>query len=205
MFVNKLEVGNLATNCYIIGDVDNKKAVVIDPGGDADKILDVIKKHGFHVEFIILTHGHGDHIGGLEKVREATGAKVAVHKKDAPMLHSATANLSKFIGSGVELTTADIYLNGGESFTVGGLKLQIIHTPGHTPGGISIKIDNVIFTGDTLFAGSIGRTDFPGGSYKQLLDSIKKKLLNEPDDTKIFPGHGPESAIGEEKRFNPFL
>jgi hydroxyacylglutathione hydrolase len=205
MFVKRLEVGYLAANCYIIADAENKKAVIIDPGGDAEEILAVIDEHEFDVEYIILTHGHADHIAGLKKVKEATCAKVAVHEKDAGMLLSATENLSQFIGSGFMLSPADINLCGGERLTVADLTFEIIHTPGHTPGGISIKVNNMIFTGDTLFAGSIGRTDFPGGSYEQLLSSVKDKLLNEPDDVKVFPGHGPGSTIGQEKKSNPFL
>ncbi len=205
MFVKRLVVGYLAANCYIIGDTENKKAVIIDPGGDADEILAVVDECEFEVEYIILTHGHADHIAGLKKVKEATCAKVAIHEKDANMLLSAADNLSQHIGSGFVMSPADIYLYGGEKLTVGDLVLEIIHTPGHTPGGITIKINNMIFTGDTLFAGSIGRTDFPGGSYEQLLSSVKDKLLKQPDDVKIFPGHGPGSTIGQERKSNPFL
>ncbi|HHY41987.1 MAG TPA: MBL fold metallo-hydrolase [Thermoanaerobacterales bacterium] len=205
MFLKHLQVGFLDTNCYIIADEESKDAAVIDPGGDADNIIKVISDEKLMVKYIFLTHGHSDHIAALSKVKDATNAKVAIHNKDAHMLSSPKHNLSIFFGKGLTQPSADITLNGDEMFNLGKLVLKIIHTPGHTPGGISIQVDNIVFTGDTLFAGSIGRTDFPGGSLDELISSIKNKLLILEDDTKIFPGHGEPSTIAYEKSMNPFL
>lgn len=206
MFLKSLQVGMLSSNCYILGDEKNKKAVIIDPGGNAEDILSIVEKEGFTVELILLTHGHMDHMAGLEEVRAATGAKVAIHEDDAPMLLSSAQNLSEYMmGQKSSLAPAEIELKDAEKLSVGDLILEIIHTPGHTPGSISIKVDNIIFTGDTLFAGSIGRSDFPGGSFEQLMASIKTKLLIQNDDVVIYPGHGIRSTIKQEKATNPFL
>lgn len=205
MFLECLPVGPLASNCYIIADKKSKKAAIIDPGGDSNKILDVITKEQLTVEFIFLTHGHSDHIAALKEVKNATNAKIAIHEEDAPMLLSSQGNLSVYIGFGFTQPSADIKLKGNEKFQIGGLTLEILHTPGHTPGGICIKVNNMVFTGDTLFAGSIGRTDFPGGSYDELISSIKEKLMPLGDDMSVLPGHGEPSTIGAEKKMNPFL
>jgi hydroxyacylglutathione hydrolase len=205
MFLECLPVGPLASNCYIIADEKSKKAAIIDTGGDSNKILDVITREQLIVEYIFLTHGHSDHIAALKEVKNATDAKIAIHEEDAPMLLSPQGNLSIFMGAGFIQPSADIELQGNEEFHVGNLTLKIIHTPGHTPGGICIKVNNMVFTGDTLFAGSIGRTDFPGGSYGELISSIKEKLLPLGYDISVLPGHGESSTIGAEKKMNPFL
>ncbi|MDD4568816.1 MAG: MBL fold metallo-hydrolase [Tepidanaerobacteraceae bacterium] len=203
MFLECLQVGPLASNCYILAD--GNEAALVDPGGDSDLILKVIEREELKVKYIFLTHGHSDHIGALKDVKLATNAKIAIHENDAPMLLSAQDNLSIYLGDGFIQPSADIELKGDEKFYVGDLVLEIIHTPGHTQGGISIKSNNVIFTGDTLFAGSIGRTDFPGGSYTELINSIKTKLLPLGDHISILPGHGEQSTINREKHTNPFL
>jgi len=204
MFFKCIPVGFLAANCYILGDEKTKKAVIIDPGGDAQLILDVLDKNDLHAELIILTHGHPDHIGALQEIKDKTQAKTALHQSDEAILSGVRNRLqSQFEIKSIP--SVDMKLKGGEVLKVGEISLEIIHTPGHTPGGICIKVNDMIFTGDTLFAGSIGRTDFPGGSYEQIMDSINSKLLTQNDDTVIYPGHGDKSTIKREKATNPFL
>lgn len=200
-----MQVGNIETNCYIIYCRKTLQAAVIDPGDEAEKIIAAVNKNNLKVSFIILTHGHGDHIGALNEVRAATGAKVLIHSDDAGMLTNANKNLSVFIGASVVADKADRLLNEGDIIEIGDIKLKVIHTPGHTSGGICLFFDNTLIAGDTLFAQSIGRTDFPGGSYEQLIKGIKDKLFILPDDVKVFPGHGPATTIGLEKRMNPFV
>ncbi|MDK2835588.1 MAG: hydroxyacylglutathione hydrolase [Thermosediminibacterales bacterium] len=199
-----IPVGAYQANCYIIGCEKTQKGLVIDPGAEAKRIIQHIDKLGLKVEQIVLTHGHIDHIGGVEELRKTYKAKVAIHEADAPMLTDSMKNLSFYTENAIK-SSADVLLKHGDLLEVGQLKLKVIHTPGHTPGGICLLMDDIVFTGDTLFAGSIGRTDFPGGSYRQIIDSIKQKLLILKEETKVLPGHGPQSTIGEEKRMNPFL
>jgi len=195
----------MAANCYILADEENSLAAVIDPGGDPSLIMNEIKRQGFIVKWIILTHGHGDHIGGVSHLKKMSRAKVAIHENDKDMLTSSEKNLSVFMGDGFSEDPADVILKGGENLRLGDMVLEIIHTPGHTPGSISIKIGNILFTGDTLFKGSVGRTDFPGGSQRDLIDSIKHKLLTLGDDVRVYPGHGPVTSVEVEKRTNPFI
>lgn len=205
MFLKCLAVGPLAANCYIVADEESKEAIVIDPGGDADVILEIIEDKGLSVKYVILTHGHSDHIGGVKDIKDATDVIIAIHEKDCEMLTSPQKNLSLYVGLGFTQPTADIKLKGDEKLKIGELPVEILHTPGHTPGGICIKIKDIVFTGDTLFAGSVGRTDFPGGSYEELINSIESKLLPLGDHIKIYPGHGEASTLGREKLTNPFL
>lgn len=199
-------VGPWESNCYIIGCDQTKEGAVVDPGADAGRIMSRAKRLGLKINKIILTHGHPDHLSALDEVQSATGAKVYIHSADAGMLTDSRRNLSFYMGQSMEFQKADVLLNDGDRIQVGEITIEIIHTPGHTPGGISLKIaDDIIITGDTLFAGSVGRSDFPGGSHRQLINSIKTRLLKFPPNTKVFPGHGPASTIGEEMRYNPFL
>ncbi|MCG8400336.1 MAG: MBL fold metallo-hydrolase [Firmicutes bacterium] len=199
-------VGPMEANCYIIGCAETKEAAVVDPGAEGGRILSRLEKLGLQCKSIILTHGHMDHVGAINEVRQATDANVMIHSGDADMLTSPAQNLSLFMGSMLKFKKADRVLEDGDKVQVGNVLLEVIHTPGHTPGGICIKIKGGgIITGDTLFAGSVGRSDFPGGSHNVLINSIKTRLLNFPDDTKVYPGHGPESSIGAEKKYNPFL
>ena len=205
MKVLQLEVGSLGTNCYIAYCENTKKAVIIDPGGDAARILALVNREGLAVEAIINTHGHADHVLANVKVQEGTGAPIWIHSADANMLGSGSRNLSAYMGASTSCGAADRLLTDGEVLTIGDFTLKVLHTPGHTPGGISLLGDKVVFVGDALFAESIGRTDFPGGSYSQLIQSIKTKLMVLDDDVKAFPGHGPATTIGWERRQNPFI
>ena len=205
MKILQMEVGSLGTNCYIAYCENTKKAVVIDPGGDASRIMAAINREGLTVEAIINTHGHADHVMANIKVKEATGAPLWIHSADADMLGSGSRNLSAYLGGSVSCGTPDRLLAEGDILPVGDFTLKVLHTPGHTPGGISLLADKEVFVGDTLFAESIGRTDFPGGSYSQLIQSIKTKLMTLDDDVKAYPGHGPATTIGWERRQNPFI
>ncbi len=206
MIFRGLSLGMMDSNCYIIGCEETKEGAIVDPGADAIRILQKVDELGLKVVAIILTHGHIDHIGALSDVREATGAPAMIHADDAGQLTDAGKNLSAYVGSRVSTKAADRLLQDNDKIEVGKITLEVIHTPGHTRGGISIKCaPDVLITGDTLFAGSIGRSDFPGGNHAQLISSIKTRLLIFPDETRVYPGHGPSSTIGEEKKFNPFL
>ncbi len=193
MFIKMWPVGMLLTNCYVVGQVETREAMVIDPGTDreteAKKILKEIESNGFKIKYIVNTHGHPDHTGGNKIFREATDAPILIHEYDAPMLKGPFA---------------DRMLHDGDSVQVEGIVLRVLHTPGHSPGSITLIGNDVVFTGDTLFTGSIGRYDLPGGSLKEIKNSLKK-LMTLPDHMKVYPGHGPTSTIGEERKTNPFL
>lgn len=205
MKVLKMEVGMLGTNCYIAVNEEIGHGVVVDPGGDGDEIVAAIKKEGITIDAIFITHGHSDHIMGLNEVRKATGAKVYISAEDAEMLMKAGSNLSAYMGVAAAFDPADLFFKDGDTVTEAGLDFKVLATPGHTLGGVCLVCDDVVFCGDTVFAESIGRTDLPGGSYEQILNSIKEKILTLPDEVKLLPGHGPATTVGWEKRRNPFL
>ncbi|MDI9567594.1 MAG: MBL fold metallo-hydrolase [Bacillota bacterium] len=198
-------LGELATNCYLVICRDSKEAIVIDPGGDPAPVLDELEREGLKLRYIINTHGHMDHIEGNQSLQEATGAPILIHKEDAGMLTSPAQNLSLFVGPELVSPPPGRLLADGDEISWGKQSLRVLHTPGHTPGSISLAGGGVVFSGDTLFARSVGRTDFPGGSMGKLLVGIREKLLALPPETRVLPGHGPETTIGVEREKNPFL
>jgi glyoxylase-like metal-dependent hydrolase (beta-lactamase superfamily II) len=207
MILKTLVVGPFASNCYIVGSESSKHGIIIDPGAEAKLILSTVNDLGMTVSLILVTHTHIDHIGALAPVKEGTGAKFAIHEAEA------TAGLSMFSrmlssmsgGSFNQPPKPDRLLKDGDTIDIDDLSFTVLHTPGHSPGGISLYGHGILFSGDTLFNCGIGRTDFPGCSYEQIMDSIKNKLMTLPDETIVYPGHGPATTIGKEKRGNPFL
>ncbi|MDO4561058.1 MAG: MBL fold metallo-hydrolase [bacterium] len=206
MNIKRFPLGMLWTNCYLIWD-DAGDGFVVDPGGPAKEVEDFIRSHDIRVHWIILTHGHSDHIGGISDLRNLSENGVAIHSEDAECLTSASKNLSTYMGETVELPSAEKLLKEGDRLKVGKMTLDVIHTPGHTLGGICIVVtdgdEQILISGDTLFARSIGRSDLPGGDEDVLIESLKK-LDGLPDKLRVFPGHGPETTIGAEKQYNPY-
>ena len=208
MIIDKLVLGPFSTNCYIVGSESSRAGIIIDPADDAKTILDRVKGLELDIKIIILTHGHIDHVGALKAVKEATGAEMAIHTDDAKSLRGLRGWLQSFLVPGLTYPLPpppDRLLKDGDSINVAGLSFKVLHTPGHTPGGICLLGEGIVFSGDTLFNYGIGRTDLPGGSYNQLLESIRTKLMTLPDDTIVYPGHGPETIISAERQANPFL
>ena len=208
MLLATVVVTEFMTNCFILGDEQTHQAIVIDPGGDADKILSQIDTMGLKVMAIVNTHAHVDHIGAIRKIKEVTGAQIMMHEAELPLLQAAS-RMGRLFGIRIEQPPdPDRFLSEGEVISLGdGISLSVLDTPGHSPGGISLVTSDkkLCFAGDTLFAGSIGRTDLPGGDYHTLIASIKTKLLPLGDDMKVLPGHGPATTLGAERRYNPFL
>ncbi len=204
MIFKRLVVGPLSSNCYIVGSESNKEGMIIDPGDEAEVILRNVKDLGLEIRSIVLTHGHIDHIGALKEVKEATGAEVAIHADESQALQENSVNTLLGLSYPTPLP-ADRLLKNGDSMDIGDLHFLVLHTPGHSPGGICLLGEGVVFSGDTLFNCGIGRADLPGGNYSQLMNSIHTRLMTLPDDTVVYPGHGPETTIGTEHRENPFL
>lgn len=205
MIVRMLTVGPLATNCYLVGCPKTREALVIDPGGDPLAILAEAGRLALHVRQIVNTHGHFDHTMANQDVKRATGATISIHALDASMLTNPLASFSFWAGNLRPGPSADCLLQDGDEISAGTVRLTVAHTPGHSPGSISLIARQAVFTGDALFQGSIGRTDLPGGDYGQLIQSIKARLLVLPDETVAYTGHGPQTTIGQERRYNPFL
>ena len=205
--VKLLTVGELAVNCWFLINEDTKEALVFDPGDEAERIFAYAEDRSLTIRAILLTHGHADHMGGAEELRRLSGAKIYALSEEEPMLGNAKTNLSVFINRKVITLKADELLRDSQEFTIAGIMLKAYHTPGHTPGGCAYYCQEAgcVFSGDTLFCGSVGRSDFPGGSMGELVRSVKEKLFALPDGTKVHPGHGEDTSIEYEKKYNPFL
>ena len=204
MIVEKLVVGPFDTNCYIVGSESNREGMIVDPGDKAKEILKKVEDLQLDIKLIALTHGHIDHIGALKKIKEATGAEVAIHADDAGSLRKQP--LTIMLGLFYPIPPPpDRLLKDGDSIEVGDLHFAVLHTPGHTPGGICLLGEGVVFSGDTLFNYSVGRADLPGGNESRLMNSIQTRLMTLPDETIVYPGHGPDTTIGAERKGNPYL
>jgi len=205
MILKMLVVGPIQSNCYVVGCERTREAAVIDPGGDADRILITLAKDKLRCLYIINTHGHFDHSADNKRLKEVTGAQLLIHPADAPMI------LNQSRGGGMwglhvdNSPPPDRYLEEGDIIAIGDLSLKVLHTPGHSPGGISLVTDKIVFVGDTLFAGSIGRTDFPGGDQEGLIRHVRNKIFTLGDDVVVYPGHGPKTTVGRETKTNPFF
>jgi hydroxyacylglutathione hydrolase len=203
--VYMMEVGPLAVNAYLVEHTPTRKAVLIDPGGDGEAILGEIAGLGLTVEKILLTHGHFDHVGAVGLLRERTGAPVYVHPADVDRMTGARRQGMLFGLSVPDPPPPDVFVEEGDVVPFEDQEFLVVHTPGHTPGCVSYIVGKMAFVGDLIFAGSIGRTDLPGGNHGQLIESVRKKIFPLPDETVLFPGHGPTTTVGEEKRSNPFF
>lgn len=207
MRIESHALGPVMANCYLMYDEASRHGVVIDPGAEPKRVLSRIERLGLKVEAILLTHAHFDHIGAVEPVREKTGAPLYIHRLEGDWLKDPLKNGSGFWPGmePVRCREADCYLEGGESLDFFGQTIRVLHTPGHSPGSVTYVLDGLAVCGDVLFAGSIGRTDLPGGDFDTLMRSIHDQLMVLPEDTRVLPGHGPETTIGREQDTNPFL
>jgi glyoxylase-like metal-dependent hydrolase (beta-lactamase superfamily II) len=205
LIIKSLAVGPIMANCFILGCEQTLEAAVIDPGDEADRILRALAEYNLTAKLIINTHGHFDHVGANKRLNAVTGAPILIHSLDAPMLAQLADSAAAWGMQADNSPPPDRELQDGDDVTFGKIRLTVVHTPGHTPGGISLYTAREVFVGDTLFAGSIGRTDFPGGSFATLKESIQQKLFVLSDDLKVYPGHNQTTTIGVEKRSNPFV
>lgn len=205
MKLYRMPLGALGTNCYIVVDESNQHCLVVDPGGEGERLVALLKEKGLQPEAVILTHGHGDHIGGVQAVVDAFKVPVYINKGDEEFLTNSNLNLSGAIGQPVKVTGDIRFIKEDDVIRLGEYSFKVIETPGHTPGGVCFYGEGMVLAGDSLFLESIGRTDFPGSSYEDLIDSVRHKLFTLPEETVVYPGHGPETTIGHEKTYNPFV
>ena len=206
MIIRPLVVGeSIMENTYIVGSEETKECVIIDPGAEADRILEEVQNLGLTVKYILNTHGHGDHIGAVADVKEATGATYGIHEADVELLRRDRQWMTLMIPGSKEPPDPDIFVKDGDVFNLGDVELTAIETPGHTKGGVCYYGGGAVFTGDTLFQGSVGRFDTQEGDGRQLILGIFTKIMTLPADTKVYPGHGPDTSIAREKLTNPFL
>ena len=207
MKIKALTVGPIMENCYILYDENTLEGIIVDPGDDATDILSVVNSLKLTIKYIVDTHGHADHIGANEELHAKLNAKLAIHPADEPMLTDPQLNLSDcgYMGRKIISPVADVLLHEGDIISFGSCNLKVVHTPGHTPGGICLVGEGVVISGDSLFAGSIGRTDFSNGSMHDLIENLKAKILTLDSSYKVYPGHGGATTIGYERRANPYL
>jgi hydroxyacylglutathione hydrolase len=208
MFIEQRQVGHMAVFAYLVGDEKSGEALVIDPAADTDGIIAAAEKKKVRIMYVVNTHGHVDHIGGNGEIKRKTGAEIIIHEEDADMLVSTPPAVLRMFDAKPS-PPADRTVKDGDCIAVGGIRLQVIHTPGHSPGSMVLYAGGYAFTGDTLFVEAVGRTDLPGGSGEVMFDSIQRKICTLPDETVVMPGHNygcsPTSTVGHEKKFNPFL
>ncbi len=204
MIINKIVVGPLDENAYIIGDEQTGEAIVIDAGDEPDRIMDLIKEEKLKIKAIICTHAHFDHIGAAGDIKRETGARILLHKEDLPIYEKAKKQAAAWGYELDDIPLPDGFIGEGDEIQAGNFRFKVLHTPGHSPGGISLYGEGILITGDTIFQGSVGRTDFPGGSIEKLGKSFRR-LIELREDTRILPGHGPETTVGREKKTNFFV
>ncbi|MBD3304772.1 MBL fold metallo-hydrolase [candidate division KSB3 bacterium] len=205
MFLDTLVVGPLQENSYVVACEETQEAVIIDPGAEAERIYRVVTFHGFTLKYVMNTHGHIDHVGGVAEILEETGVPFLIHEDERDLIKGIENDPLQAYLRVKAPPLPETFLHDGDCITVGTLEFQVLHTPGHTPGGVCFLTGEILFCGDTLFSNSIGRTDLPGGNHNQLLTSIREKLLPLEDHVKVYPGHGTSTTIGSERQFNPFL
>jgi hydroxyacylglutathione hydrolase len=205
MILEIVVVGQLATNCVILGCEKTKHGAIIDPGDEIAAIIKTVEELGLEIKYIFLTHGHVDHLAEVQRLKDKLNAEFLMHEADSFLVQHASTQAGMYGLENPGNPKPDQYLSEGDTISLGELKIEVFHTPGHSPGSISYFVEDKLFVGDLIFAGSIGRTDLPGGNYEQLIQSVETKIFTKPDSTEIYPGHGPSTTVGGEKTTNPFF